>query len=242
MRIKYQRTSTSQQHGNRFNEDKDKYDLVLFDQGVSGTLPFKERTESSKLIPLVENSKVAELIVEELRDVGRNMPDTIATLEWLDIHKVSVVIKSMGISSRINGEKNKIWSILSATLSAVYQMERESLLIRTKMGRDAYVRSGKKLGRKQGTTESIKQFLEKPRTKEIISLLEKGKSVRDIAGRLKCSLNTVIKVRKHYLPSKDLQSAIRSLKLMALVNRANKISKQLILFFIPLVAVINRAH
>ena len=33
MRVKYQRTSTLQQHGKRFDTDTNKYDLVLFDQG-----------------------------------------------------------------------------------------------------------------------------------------------------------------------------------------------------------------
>ena len=184
MRVKYQRTSTSQQHGNRFLEDTDKYDLVLFDKGVSGTLHFKQRTESSKLIPLVESGEVNDIVVEEIRDIGRNMADTIETLSWLDEHGVNVIIKSMGVSSRIKGEKNKIWSILSATLSAVYEMERENLLMRTQAGKDAYVRNGGKLGRKRGSSENIQVFLDKPKSKEIISLLKKGKSVRDISGRL----------------------------------------------------------
>ena len=49
----------------------------------------------------------------------------------------------------------------------------------------------------------IKDFLNKPKSKEIVSLLNKGKSVRDIAGRLEVSLNLVIKVRKHHLQPKE---------------------------------------
>jgi DNA-binding NarL/FixJ family response regulator len=67
------------------------------------------------------------------------------------------------------------------------------------MGRVAYLNRGGTLGRKYGSNESIAQFLAKPKSKEIISLLDKGKSVRDIAGRLNVSLNLVVKVRKHYL-------------------------------------------
>ena len=37
MIVKYNRTSTIQQDGNRFELDKGNYDLVLFDKGVSGS-------------------------------------------------------------------------------------------------------------------------------------------------------------------------------------------------------------
>ncbi|MCZ2845084.1 MAG: LuxR C-terminal-related transcriptional regulator, partial [Candidatus Bathyarchaeota archaeon] len=57
--------------------------------------------------------------------------------------------------------------------------------------------NGGKLGRKVGTNENIQTFLFKPKSRQIISLLEKGKSVRDISGRLGVSPKTVVKVRRH---------------------------------------------
>jgi hypothetical protein len=36
MKIKYNRTSTLNQMGERFKMDEEKYDLTLFDKGVSG--------------------------------------------------------------------------------------------------------------------------------------------------------------------------------------------------------------
>jgi len=41
MKIKYNRVSTLQQSGDRFNLDNDNYDLTLLDK-VSGSVPFKE--------------------------------------------------------------------------------------------------------------------------------------------------------------------------------------------------------
>lgn len=198
MKIKYQRTSTLNQHGNRFEMDKSSYDLVLFDKGISGTKLFKDRPQASKIINLVESEQVKEFIVEEIRDIGRNMVDTINTLEWFDKHQVNVIIRSMGnLNSRVNGKKSEIWSLITSVMSSLYQMELENLKLRTKMGRDAYIINGGKLGRKVGSNESIKDFLEKPKSKKILSLLNQGKSVRDIAARVSCSFNLVIKV-KHY--------------------------------------------
>ena len=48
MKVKYNRTSTIQQEGKRFDLDKNEYDLTLFDKGVSGKIPFSERTEGNK--------------------------------------------------------------------------------------------------------------------------------------------------------------------------------------------------
>ena len=128
MKIKYQRTSTVSQHGERFKTDKNNYDLVLFDKGVSGTKPFAERTESKKIIELVESGRVEELVVEELRDIGRNMVDTINTLDFFDKHKINVVVRSLGnLSSRAGEKKNEIWSLITSVMSSLYQMELENL-------------------------------------------------------------------------------------------------------------------
>lgn len=204
MKVKYQRTSSSHQHGKRFDKDINHYDLVLFDQGVSGTTEFKSRTQAKKIVELVEAGKLKELIVEELRDIGRNMVDTINTLDWLDKHEVNVVIRSMGnVCSRVQGKRNEIWGLISSVMSSLYASELENLRIRTEMGRKVYVMNGGRLGRDKGTNESVKDFMNKPKSKEIASLLSKGKTVRDIAGRLDVSLNLVVKVRKYYMQNKE---------------------------------------
>jgi len=70
---------------------------------------------------------------------------------------------------------------------------------RTEMGRKMFVINGGKLGRKIGTVENRQEFLQKETNQKIISLLDKGKSVRDISGRLGVSTSTVVKVRKYHL-------------------------------------------
>ena len=201
MHIKYQRTSTEQQHGNRFSTDTTKYDKVFFDKGISGTKPFKERTEAAKVVELVNAGQIEKLTVPELRDIGRNTVDSINTIAWLDEHDVNVEVLSMGITSKVNGEPNQIWKLITSVMSSLYEMELDNLKLRTKMGRDAYLKAGGKLGRKRGDSETVAKFLEKPKNKKIISLLDQGKSVRDISGRLSVSSSLVVKVRKHYLKS-----------------------------------------
>jgi DNA invertase Pin-like site-specific DNA recombinase len=198
VKIKYNRTSTIQQEGKRFDLDKNEYDLTLFDKGVSGKIPFSERLEGNKLTQLVNEGKVSEVVVEELSRLGRNTIDTLTTLKFFEDNGVNVVVKSMGnLQSMVNKKKNPIWNLITSVMSSLYELERENILERTEMGRKMYVMNGGKLGRKVGTTENRSDFLKKEKTQKIVSLLEKGKSVRDISGRLGVSTKTVVKVRKY---------------------------------------------
>jgi DNA invertase Pin-like site-specific DNA recombinase len=178
--------------------DKDNYDLTLFDKGVSGKIPFSERDKGRELTQLVQNGEVDEVVVEELSRLGRNTIDTLTTLKFFEDNGVNVVVKSMGnLQSMVNGKKNPIWNLITSVMSSLYELERENILERTEMGRKMYVMNGGKLGRKIGTTESRNDFLKKERTQKIISLLDKGKSVRDISSRLGVSPKTIVKVRKY---------------------------------------------
>ncbi|MEQ6124547.1 recombinase family protein [Pseudotenacibaculum sp. MALMAid0570] len=200
LKIKYNRTSTIQQEGERFKLDKDNYDLTLFDKGVSGKIPFSEREKGRELTQLVQNGEVDEVVVEELSRLGRNTIDTLTTLKFFEENGVNVVVKSMGnLQSMVSGKKNPIWNLITSVMSSLYELERENILERTEMGRKMYVMNGGKLGRKIGTTESRNDFLKKDRTQKIISLLEKGKSVRDISSRLGVSPKTIVKVRKYVI-------------------------------------------
>jgi DNA invertase Pin-like site-specific DNA recombinase len=200
MKIKYNRTSTIQQEGERFKLDKDNYDLTIFDKGVSGKIPFSEREGGIKLNKLVEEGKVKEVVVEELSRLGRNTIDTLTTLKSFEERGINVVVKSMGnLQSLVNGKKNPIWNLITSVMSSLYELERENILERTEMGRKMYVMNGGKLGRKIGSVENRKDFLKKEKTQKIISLLEKGKSVRDISSRLGVSPKTIVKVRKYVI-------------------------------------------
>ena len=205
MIIKYNRTSTINQKGERFKQDKDIYDLTINDFGVSGKIPFNRRDGGSKLIEMVNEGKVDKVVFEDLSRCGRTLKDSINTLDYFFENGVVIKVRNIGIESHTpDGEKNPMWNIITSILSSVYEMERERILEITEMGRKQYVLNGGKLGRKVGSEESEMIFLKKPQTKSIIKLLKMGKSNRDIIGRLNCSPKTITKCR-HYL-KKDLKT------------------------------------
>ena len=197
MMIKYNRTSTINQKGERFKLDKEKYSLTINDFGISGKIPFNKREGGSKLIELVEEGKVSKIVFEDLSRCGRTLKDSINTLDFFFEKGVVIKVRNIGIESHTpNGEKNPMWNIVTSILSSVYEMERERILEITEMGRKQFVLNGGKLGRKVGFREDKKVFERKPQTKSIMKLLNMGKSNRDIIGRLNCSPKTITKVRK----------------------------------------------
>ena len=176
MKVKYNRTSTIQQEGERFKLDKDNYDLTIFDKGVSGKIPFSEREGGIKLTNLVNEGKVKEVVVEELSRLGRNTIDTLTTLKSFEEKGINVVVRGMGnLQSMIDGKKNPIWNLITSVMSSLYELERENILERTEMGRKMYVMNGGKLGRKVGSVENRKEFLQKDRTKKIVLVIRERK-------------------------------------------------------------------
>ena len=197
MRVKYNRTSTIQQDGNRFELDDNPYDLVLFDKGVSGSVPFNERPEGKRLMNLVRSGQVTTVVFEELSRTGRNTVDVLNTLEILEENEVNVVVRNLGIQSRPNGKpKNPVWKMIVSVMSSLYEMEREHIRERTEMGRMVYLMKGGKLGRPKNSTESDHKFLNKPKSQEILNYLNKGKfSQREISKLCRVSPKTVKKVK-----------------------------------------------
>jgi len=195
MRVKYNRVSTLNQSGERFKVDESNYDKVILDK-VSGTVPFKEREGGQEVVKLVEKGELKELVLEELSRGGRNTGDVITTLQWLDDNGVNVIVRNIGLESRPNGKKNPIWKMITSVMSSLYEMELENIKERTHYGRMMYLKNGGKLGRPKGSTESEKEFLNKPDSKEIQNHLERDLSIREISKIVGCSTNKVMKVKK----------------------------------------------
>ena len=195
MKIKYNRVSTIQQSGNRFELDNDTYDLTLLDK-VSGSIPFMERPKGKEVVQLVEEGKVSDIVVEEFSRLGRNTGDVIRTLEWLEQKEVNVHILNNGLQSRPNGKKNPIWKMISSVMSSLYEMELENIKERTMMGRMVYIQRGGKLGRPEGSNENERQFLNKEKSSEILKYLNKKRTIREISKITSTSNKTIIKVKR----------------------------------------------
>ena len=192
LNIYYGRVSTLNQNFNRLDIDHKLYDSVCLDK-VSGKIPFNDRPEGSKVITLVNKGVVKSINVYSIDRLGRNTSDVISTIEWLNDKGVNVIIQNIGLQSTPQGKPNPIFKMITSVLASIYDMERENILERTKMGR---LNSTKKQGRPVGSTKSHKEFIEKEKSQQILRLLKKGRSKREISKILSTSSHTIIKVEK----------------------------------------------
>lgn len=195
MKVKYNRVSTINQHGHRNELDEDNYDLVLFDV-VSGKVKMVDRPQGKKLIALVRSRKVKTLVVEELSRLGRSGFDTLSTLNLCKEVGVNIVVRSLGISSHVNGEPNKLFDLIGTVYSWVAEQEREAIMERTTQGRLMAKARGVRFGRPIGTNETVRDFLGKPKNKKIAELLELNRPIREVARATESSTRTVQKVKQ----------------------------------------------
>ena len=78
--------------------------------------------------------------------------------------------------------------IMIATLSTCAQLERDNISFRLQSGRKRYIEKGGKLGRKIGSVKTEEQM--KAEYREVISLLRKGYSIRDVVEWLRGKYRT----------------------------------------------------
>ena len=81
-----------------------------------------------------------------------------------------------------------------ATPSTCAQLERDNISFRLQSGRKRFIDKGGKLGRKVGSVNREEQM--KAEYREVISLLRKGYSVRDVAKLSGKSVSTVQRVKQ----------------------------------------------
>ena len=72
-----------------------------------------------------------------------------------------------------------LFAPIMTTLSTCAQLERDKISFRLQSGRKRFIDKGGKLGRKVGSVKTEEQM--KVEYREVISLLRKGYSVRDVA-------------------------------------------------------------
>lgn len=111
--------------------------------------------------------------------------------------KVAVYIQNLGIYTlQPNGEVNPIASIMVTVLAEMANIERTNIAYRLNSGRESYIAKGGKLGRKEGSTKTIEQ--KKEEYKEVISLLKKEYSIRNVAKLANVSMSTVQRIKKEF--------------------------------------------
>jgi DNA invertase Pin-like site-specific DNA recombinase len=193
MKANYIRVSTIEQNTNR--QENNIEGAKVFTDKISGSIPFSERPEGSKLMKLIKEGEVSELHVHSIDRLGRNTIDILTTIKLITSHNCNVISEKEGLKMLdADGKPNPIANLMIGILSTLAEFELSRLKERQAEG---IAKTGHKYaGREKGSTESIEVFLNKAKTKEIQKFIKAGESIRRTAKLSGSSISLVQKVIK----------------------------------------------
>ncbi|MCF8277743.1 MAG: recombinase family protein [Flavobacteriales bacterium] len=192
MKARYNRISTASQNIER-QLAKQHPDEILYNDVVSGSVPFNDRERGSQLVQDIVDGKVSYVAVSSIDRVGRNLQNIINTLEFFTSHDVVVRVDNLGLESMVNGKKNPTFDLIVSVMANVAVMERETLLERQAEGIAIAKAKGAYKGRVRGSVESPEEVLTK--YKGVVKLLKENMSLRKTSKLTDVSLGTVQKVK-----------------------------------------------
>ena len=181
----------------RFANSNDYNIIGTYEEHISGATKNENRTILMECLDFCVSQNANFLLLSELSRLGRSTLQVLKSLEMLHEAGVSVYIQNLGIYTlNATGEANPIASIMVTVLAEMANIERSNIVYRLNSGRDSYIKNGGKLGRKPGSVKTTEQKREE--YKEVISLLRKGYSVRNVAKLSGVSASTVQRIKREF--------------------------------------------
>lgn len=180
------------------------YNIVnIYEEKVSGLKRNSEKPIFSKMLDDIDNSimtnecKIEKILVWELSRIGRGVLQSLQNIQLLNERKVCLFIKNFNLET-LNDDKspNSLSMFMVQILFSVASMELEMTKNRMRSGYQNHIKNNgtKSVGRKLGQVQIESKTLE--RHADVLKLVRKGHSIRDIASITKKSVNTVLKVKK----------------------------------------------
>ena len=172
--------------------------VKAFEEHISGAKKLEEREILTQCLDYCKNNSVNYLLISELSRLGRSTLQVLRSLEILHEAKVCVYIQNIGLYSlQSDGAVNPVASIMITILAEMSNIERSNIQYRLNSGRQQYINRGGKLGRRKGSVKTIEQ--KKEEYKEVISLLKRGYSIRNVARLTGFSIQTVQTVKNQFV-------------------------------------------
>ena len=172
--------------------------VKTFEEHISGAKKLEEREGLTQCLEYCKNNSVKYLLISELSRLGRSTLQVLRSLEILHEAKVCVYIQNIGLYSlQPDGAVNPVASIMITILAEMSNIERGNILYRLNSGRQQYINRGGKLGRRKGSIKTAEQMKEE--YKEVISLLKRGYSIRNVAKLTGFSIQTVQTVKNQFV-------------------------------------------
>jgi putative DNA-invertase from lambdoid prophage Rac len=152
----------------------------VFNETASGAKD--DRAERKRVMALAQAREIDAILVLELTRWGRSMIDLVQTLQALQSWRVSILAMN-GLQFDLTTPHGKL---IASVLASLAEFERDLLRERVRSGLAAARARGVKLGRQAGQRPKSDRLGPK-----VLSMIDEGRSYRDVAKQLKLSKNTV---------------------------------------------------
>ena len=172
----------------------------VFEEHISGAKKNDERPVLCEAMEYCKANRIGILLVSELSRLGRNAFEVLASVKDASVKElidcgINLYIQKEQLTLLDDeGHPSLFAPIMIATLSTCAQLERDNISFRLQSGRKRYIEKGGKLGRKVGSVKTAEQM--KAEYREVISLLRKGYSIRDVAKLSGKGVSTVQRVKR----------------------------------------------
>ena len=171
--------------------------VEVFEEYISGGKRNDERPILQDAIDYCIENKVDFLLTSELSRVGRSTFEVLETVKTLIDHKINLYMQKEQLTLLDdNGKPSMFAPIMLATLATCAQIERDNIQFRLSSGYKNFKANGGKVGRKKGSIKTNEQ--KKEEYKEIIQLLKKGYSVRNVAKIANRGISTVQRIKTDF--------------------------------------------
>lgn len=175
--------------------------VKVFEEHISGAKRNMERPILLEAIEYAKSEGITQILISELSRLGRNAFEVLSTVkEMIDAGINLYFQKEQFTLLDDDGEPSLFSPVMIATLSTCAQLERENIKFRLNSGRANYIAKGGKLGRKKGSVKSDEVMREQ--YKEVIMLLKKGYSVRNVAKLQGIGISTVQRIKNQFINNK----------------------------------------
>lgn len=171
--------------------------VEVFEEYISGGKRNDERPILQDAIDYCIENKIDFCLVNELSRIGRSTFEVLETVKTLIDHKINLYMQKEQLTLLDdNGKPSMFAPIMLATLATCAQIERDNIQFRLSSGYKNFKANGGKVGRKKGSIKTNEQ--KKEEYKEIIQLLKKGYSVRNVAKIANRGISTVQRIKTDF--------------------------------------------
>ncbi len=169
------------------------YEIVKeFTYYKSGT---KNDEVNAEILDFAINNGVKHIIALEISRISRKISSFALFLEKANEHGINIIIDNFKLHTLLpTGEKNAMVQTMLSIASTFASMELSLIQERLNSGRAKYIRSGGKLGRKEGSLKDNTQLLKEHA--DIVKFLRQGQSVRNTMKLTGKASGTIQKVKQ----------------------------------------------